>query len=143
MLCQYFDKYETNTILIARFAPHQNVAPQHPDTRTMKGTNLGELEELVLLVVGVLYDNAYGVSIQNELLERCDREATLSTIHVALHRLEEKGYLDSRMDGATNERGGRRKLLFRVTKSGQKALAKAYEMRNDLWHAIPRTAFNI
>ena len=109
----------------------------------MKGTNLGELEELVLLIVGVLYDNAYGVSIQNELLERCNRDATLSTIHVALHRLEEKGYLDSRMDGATNERGGRRKLLFRVTKSGQKALARAYEMRNDLWHAIPKTAFNI
>ena len=109
----------------------------------MKGTNLGELEELVLLVVAVLYDNAYGVSIQNELLARCDRDVTLSTIHVALHRLEEKGYLDSRMDGATNERGGRRKLLFRVTRSGQKALSKAYEMRNELFHAIPKTAFYI
>ena len=109
----------------------------------MKGTNLGELEELVLLVVGVLYDDAYGISIQNELMKRCDRNATLSTIHVALHRLQEKGYLDSRMDGATNERAGRRKLLFRVTKSGQKALAKAYAMRNDLWRSIPKTAFNI
>ena len=109
----------------------------------MKGTNLGELEELVLLVVGVLYDDAYGISIQNELMKRCDRNATLSTIHVALHRLQEKGYLDSRMDGATNERGGRRKLLFRVTKSGQKASANAYAMRNDLWRSIPKTAFNI
>jgi DNA-binding PadR family transcriptional regulator len=109
----------------------------------MKGTNLGELEELVLLVVGVLFDDAYGVGIQDELLRRCDRKATLSTIHVALHRLEEKGYLESRLDGATNERGGRRKLLFRVTKSGQKALAHSREMRNALWKAIPRTAFNI
>lgn len=109
----------------------------------MKGTNLGELEEIVLLVVGVLFDDAYGVAIQDELVARCERKATLSTIHVALHRLEEKGFLESRLDGATNERGGRRKLLFRVTKSGQKALATAREMRNDLWRAIPKTAFNV
>ena len=109
----------------------------------MKGTNLGELEELVLLVVGVLFDEAYGVAIQEELEQRCGRKATLSTIHVALHRLEEKGFLESRLDGATNERGGRRKLLFRVTKAGQKALANAREMRNELWKAIPKTAFNV
>lgn len=108
----------------------------------MKGTNLGELEEIVLLVVGVLYDEAYGVAIQEELISRCDRHASLSTIHVALHRLEEKGYLESRFDGATNERGGRRKLLFRVTKSGQKALAISRDVRNDLWHAVPKTAFS-
>jgi PadR family transcriptional regulator, regulatory protein PadR len=108
----------------------------------MKGTNLGELEEIVLLIVGVLYDEAYGVAIQDEMLKRCGRKATLSTIHVALHRLEEKGFLESRLDGATNERGGRRKLLFRVTRSGRKALANARDMRNDLWKAIPGTAFN-
>jgi PadR family transcriptional regulator, regulatory protein PadR len=109
----------------------------------MKGNNLGELEEIVLLIVGVLYDEAYGVAIQAEMLQRCGRKATLSTVHVALHRLEEKGYLESRLDGATNERGGRRKLLFRVTKSGQKALALSRELRNDLWRAIPKTAFSI
>ena len=109
----------------------------------MKGTNLGEFEELVLLVVGVLFDNAYGVSIQEELFDRCGRKVTLSTIHVALHRLEQKEYLESRFDGATNERGGRRKLLFRVTKSGQLALEHAREMRNGLWRSIPRAAFKI
>lgn len=109
----------------------------------MKGTNLGEFEELILLVVGVLFDEAYGVAIQAEMEQRCNRKATLSTIHVALHRLEEKGYLDARFDGATGERGGRRKLLFRVTRSGQKALAHAKEMRNELWRAIPRRAFNL
>ena len=109
----------------------------------MKGTNLGELEELVLLVVGVLFDDAYGVAIQQELEERCGRKVTISTIHVALHRLEEKGFLESRMGNATNERGGRRKLLFRVTRSGQAALQHAKEVRNDLWKAIPRAAFNV
>ena len=107
----------------------------------MKGNNLGELEEIVLLIVGALYDEAYGVAIQEGMIQRCDRKATLSTIHVALHRLEEKGYLESRLDGATNERGGRRKLLFRVTKSGQKALAASRELRNELWRAIPKAAF--
>ena len=107
----------------------------------MKGTNLGEFEELVLLVVGVLFDNAYGVSIQEELSDRCGRKATLSTIHVALHRLEQKGYLESRFDGATGDRGGRRKLLFKVTKPGQHALANAKDMRNELWRSIPRAAF--
>ena len=109
----------------------------------MKGTNLGELEELVLLVVGVLFDNAYGVSIQEELVERCNRRATLSTIHVVLHRLEQKQYLESRLDQGTNERGGRRKLLFRVTKSGQEALVNAREMRNELWRSIPKAAFRM
>ncbi|MGE4016932.1 MAG: PadR family transcriptional regulator [Cyclobacteriaceae bacterium] len=109
----------------------------------MKGTNLGEFEELILLTVGVLFDEAYGVSIQEELRTRCDRDASLSTIHVALHRLEEKGYLESRFDGATNERGGRRKLLFRVTKSGQRALAYARDMRNELWRSVPKTAFSV
>lgn len=108
----------------------------------MKGTNLGEFEELILLTVGALFDEAYGVAVQQHLEEKCDRSVTLSTIHVALHRLEEKGYLDSRLDGATGERGGRRKLLFRVTRSGQLALTTAREMRNDLWKAWPKAAIN-
>lgn len=107
----------------------------------MKGSNLGEFEELVLLTVGVLFDDAYGVAIQEELAQRSNRSVSLSTIHVALHRLEEKGFLESRFDGATNERGGRRKLLFRVTKSGQAALSHSREIRNELWRSIPKTAF--
>ncbi len=111
------------------------------ERNSMKRENLGELEEILLLVVGILFDEAYGVAIQEELLRRCGRKATLSTIHVALHRLEEKGFLESRLDGATSERGGRRKLLFRVTKSGQRAAANARQLRNELWRAIPRAAF--
>ena len=108
----------------------------------MKGTNLGELEELILLTVGVLYDDAYGVAIQDYLERECDRTATISTIHVVLHRLEEKGYLDSRLDGASSERGGRRKLLFTLTKSGKAAILEARAMRDQLWKAIPKAVFN-
>ena len=109
----------------------------------MKGTNLGEFEEIVLLVVAVLFDNAYGVAIQDELQQRCQRSAALSTIHVVLHRLEKKGFLESRFDGATDERGGRRKMLFRVTKSGQRAILVARKTRDELWNAVPKVAITV
>lgn len=107
----------------------------------MKGTNLGELEEIVLLVVANLYDNAYGVLIKNEIEEQCNRSITISTVHNVLQRLQEKGFLSSRYSEPTKERGGKRKLLFKVTASGQKALETVKEMRDRLWSGIPKVAF--
>lgn len=104
----------------------------------MKGTNLGEFEELVLLITAVLVTEAYSVAIQHELKARCGRSASLSTIHVALHRLEEKGYLTSAFGEATHDRGGRRKLLFKITNLGDRALITSRELRGKLWDAIPR-----
>jgi PadR family transcriptional regulator, regulatory protein PadR len=104
----------------------------------MKGTNLGEFEELVLLITAILLDEAYSVAIQRELKVRCGRKVSLSTIHVSLHRLEEKGYLRSVFGAATQERGGRRKLFFRITKLGDRALITSRELRSKLWDAIPR-----
>jgi len=107
----------------------------------MKGTNLGELEEIILLVVASLYDDAYGISIQSETRKRCNRSITISTVHNVLARLKEKGYLSSRYDGATEERGGRRKHLFRVTREGKLALENVKDIRTDLWSSIPGIAF--
>lgn len=106
----------------------------------MKGSNPGEFEELILLTVASLFDEAYGVAIQ-ENLESVGRSVALSTIHVAMFRLERKGWLESRFDGATNQRGGRRKHLYRVTASGQAALARSRETRERLWQSIPKAAF--
>lgn len=108
----------------------------------MKGTQLGELEEIILLTVAALYDEAYGIAVMNEVESRTGRSITISTVHAVLKRLEDKGFCESRYDGATNERGGRRKHLFRVTMAGKKALANSREIRNDLWNAIPEIAFN-
>ncbi|MEQ8472662.1 MAG: PadR family transcriptional regulator [Marinoscillum sp.] len=108
----------------------------------MKGTQLGELEEIILLTVGALYDEAYGIAVMKEVEHRTGRKITISTVHAALKRLEEKGFCESRYDGATHERGGRRKHLFRVTASGEKALHQSREIRNGLWNAIPNIAFN-
>lgn len=107
----------------------------------MKGTNLGELEELVMLSVGILYDDAYGLAIQKEIKERCKRSITISTVHSVTSRLEEKGYISARYDGATPERGGRRKRLFRLTASGQTAITRMREMRDEMWKSIPEVAF--
>ena len=107
----------------------------------MKGTHLGEFEELVLLTVAVLYDNAYGVAVQEEIRQRSGRKPSISTIHSTLHRLQQKGFVDSRYDGATHKRGGRRKLLFTVTMAGENAINNNRELREGLWKDIPKLAF--
>ena len=108
----------------------------------MKGTNLGELEELVLLMVANLYGEAYGLAIKNEVIQKCDRSVSLGTVHATLHRLEDKGYLNSHYDDtASGSRGGRPKLLFKVTNSGESALKHNRELRNQLWDTIPKLEF--
>lgn len=102
----------------------------------MKRSFLGELEEVVLLTVAVLANDAYAVTVTQELDERAGRSVGFSTVHTTLQRLEEKGYLSSEMGGATAERGGRRKRFFRVTALGRKALREAKEAREALWNAM-------
>ncbi|MEQ8473986.1 MAG: helix-turn-helix transcriptional regulator [Marinoscillum sp.] len=108
----------------------------------MKGTNIGELEEVILLIVANLFDNAYGIEIKKEVEEKCNRTITISTVHNVLQRLQEKNFLESRYSDPTPERGGKRKLLFRVTEAGQGALENSREMRESLWKTIPKIAFD-
>ncbi|RYU93193.1 PadR family transcriptional regulator [Emticicia agri] len=103
---------------------------------------LGEFEELVLLTVAVLEGGAYGVTIAAELKKRTDRAITLSGVHIALYRLEEKGFVSSALGGATNERGGRRKRLFSITGLGKRTLDEMRQVRNELWSAIPKISFS-
>ncbi|MEL6535748.1 MAG: helix-turn-helix transcriptional regulator [Bacteroidota bacterium] len=109
----------------------------------MKGTNLGEFEELILLVVGILYDDAYGVAIKDEILNQTGRTVTLSSVHSALYRLLDKGYLESRFGKPAQIRGGKRKKLFSLTSSGVAALQDARSQRDQLWNALPSAIFNI
>ncbi len=108
----------------------------------MKGTYLGEFEELVLLTVGALYPEAYGVAVMDEIKKEADRSVNISAIHSALRRLDEKGFVKSEMGGATNERGGRRKRYFELTAFGKKALDEAQSMRMRLYNRIPDISFN-
>src|SRR3982750_3431766 len=98
----------------------------------MKGSYIGELEELVLLTVGVLYPEAYGVAVMDEIEKEAGRSLNISAVHAVLTRLEEKGFLKSRMSDPTEERGGRRKRIFLLTASGKRALEESNEMRSHL-----------
>lgn len=106
----------------------------------MKGTNIGELEELVLLHVGILHPSAYGVAVMDEIEKQADRRLNISAVHSVLTRLEEKGLVKSRMSEPTDERGGRRKRIFLLTAAGKRALEDANELRTQLYNQIPKVA---
>ena len=99
---------------------------------------IGEFEELVLTLVAALQEDAYGAAIADEITQRLNREVTLSAVHVTLYRLEDKGFIQSAFGGATNERGGRRKRLYRVTNAGLTILRAMKEVRVGLWKMVPQ-----
>lgn len=101
---------------------------------------MGELEELVLLTVGILYPEAYGVAVMDEIEKQAGRSLNISAVHSVLTRLEEKGLLKSKMSDPTEERGGRRKRIFLLTAAGKRALEEANELRTQLFNQIPKMA---
>ena len=107
----------------------------------MKSPSLGEFEELILLTVAAQHDQAYGVSIKEGLEEQLDRKINISAIHVALKRMQEKGYVDSRYGGITSDRGGRRKKFYVITMAGKRMLDKQYELRTSMYKKIPNISF--
>ncbi len=109
----------------------------------MKGTYLGEFQEVVLLVILILDDNAYGVSIQEEIKKELNRNISRGALHTALMRLQDKGFIKSDVGGATKERGGRRKRLYAVTNLGRDALKEARCLREQLWQKVPEWSVNI
>lgn len=108
----------------------------------MKKYQLGEFEEVVMLTVGVLYDEAYGVSIKKEIETRLKRKVSVGALQSALRRLEDKGYLKSREGEATEERAGRPKKYFQITAYGKRAMEFTKTTRDELWSAIPKIALN-
>lgn len=107
----------------------------------MKGANLGEFEELVLLTIASLASEAYSVAICDELEKYTGRTAKLGVVHSVLNRLEEKGLAKSRLGEATSTRGGKRKRFYEVSHAGKVALMKAKEVRESIWRNIP--GFNL
>lgn len=94
---------------------------------------LGELDELVLLAIGVLREEAYGYPIKELINSETNRNTALATVHAALYRLEKRGFVSSHLGGATRARGGRRKRLFTVTSAGMQALETTRATRERLW----------
>ena len=90
-------------------------------------------EELIMLSIGNLKDDAYLVAIREQLSKIMGKKWGISTIHIPLQRLENEGYIESYYGNATAIRGGRRKKIYRITNQGMEAL-KQYKKVNDiLW----------
>ena len=100
---------------------------------------LGQFEELILLALVRLRENAYGVTIRREIAERTGRDVSIGAVYTTLERLERKGYVKSRLGKSTPERGGRAKRFFRIEAPGIKALndvrTAAARMTEGLAHA--------
>lgn len=108
----------------------------------MKDHSLGEFEELVLLMVAALHDQAYGVSILENLEEKLKKNFNISAVHVALKRLDDKGFVKSRFGGITTDRGGRRKKYYVITALGKKVLDNQYALRTSIYQQIPKISFS-
>jgi PadR family transcriptional regulator PadR len=83
---------------------------------------LGEFEHIVLLALLRLGDEAYGVTVREEIQSRTRREVSIGAVYATLDRLETKGYIRSHRGDPTPERGGRSKRFFRVTAQGMAAV---------------------
>ena len=109
----------------------------------MKKYQLGEFEEIVILTIGVLYNEAYGVAIKKEIESRLSRNVSMGALHTALNRMEDKGYIRSHDGEGTEERQGRPKRYFQITALGKRAMEYSKTTRDDLWRAIPKMALNV
>ncbi len=95
---------------------------------------LGELEELILLAIGGLREEAYTVSIQQFLEKHTNRSISMGALYTSLERLSKKGFATSEMTNPVAERGGKSKRVYEVTYEGECALREAHDSRLTLWN---------
>ncbi|HWG16456.1 MAG TPA: helix-turn-helix transcriptional regulator [Acidobacteriaceae bacterium] len=99
-------------------------------------TSLGEFEQIVLLAILRLDENAYGVTILGEIAERTGRKVSPGALYTTLHRMEDKGLVTSRDGSPTRERGGRAKRFVTVTREGRHTLASAQAAYRSLMEGL-------
>ncbi len=108
----------------------------------MKETRLGEFEEVILLLVGILGEEAYAFKLVEEFETQAGRKVSIGAVHATLNRLEEKGFLTSEMGGTSARRGGRRKRIYSITAVGEGALVAARDLRISLWNQYPKLSLD-
>ena len=95
-------------------------------------------EELIMLAIWHLGDNAYLVTIREHLSQQTGKEWSVGAIYVPLDRLSKLGYVEGKFGGATPERGGRSKKFYKLTKAGVEALGEIQQVHQAMWHGIPQ-----
>ncbi len=106
----------------------------------MLETRIGDFEETMMLIVGILREDAYAFRISRSFEERTGRSVSIGAVHSTLDRLEKKGFVRSVLKNATSERGERRKRIFSVTALGKRALSDSMEFKIGLWKDYPAFA---
>ncbi len=99
-------------------------------------------EEIILLAVWKLKDNAYGITIRKFIQEMTGKYWSIGATYVPLERLEKKGLLTSYNSNPSPERGGRRKRLFKITLAGIKELNELYRINSVLWKGYPKLSLD-
>ena len=102
---------------------------------------LSRSEELLLLSIWRLQDNAYGVTIRDQLKELTGKSWAFGALFVTLDRLVKKGLLDSYLADPTPQRGGRSKRIYSLTPQGLKALIEIKKLQDSAWADIPELTF--
>ncbi len=105
----------------------------------MNRSFISELEELVLLSVGVLHPEAYAYSIRLEIRSQVGKSLSLASVHTVLYRLEKDGLLKSELGGRSEKRGGRSKRLFSLTQHGEKTVEDIHAVRQAMWARMQST----
>lgn len=103
----------------------------------MKETRLGDFEEVILLLVGILGEEAYAYKTAEEFESQTDRAVSIGAVHSTLNRLSEKGFLTSEMGQPSTERGGRRKRIYTITAYGRRTLSESKDFKVSLWNQFP------
>ena len=101
-----------------------------------RSTFLGEFEQVTLLAVARLKEDAYGVAIRQEIEERSDRPVAIGSVYAALDRMERKGLIRSKVGEPTPERGGRAKRFYELSPPGLRALVNARETLDRFWEDL-------
>lgn len=102
---------------------------------------LGHLEEMILFMVMLVHEEAYGITVRDAFTEQYGQDISLSAVHTVLRRLEEKGVhrlQDGRLEPGT---GGRRKRLYQVTRYGYKMITQIQDERTRIWELLPKLNF--
>jgi PadR family transcriptional regulator, regulatory protein PadR len=106
----------------------------------MLETKLGDFEETLMLIVGILGEEAYAFRISKAFEKRSGRSVSIGATHSTLDRLETKGFLRSELKSATSDRGDRTKRIFVITALGKRVLKESMEFKVQLWKEYPAFA---
>ena len=98
------------------------------------------LEEAILITIWCLGDQAYGVPINKRIGQRTGKAYSMGALYFTLEQLHRKGYVTKETGRPTSERGGRRKIYYRLSSEGKRALDEARVYQETLWGSVPRFA---